>query len=50
MQISDLSPLATLESLKSLNLDNTLVSDLSPLAELNNLRTLYLVGQRQIRC
>ena len=42
MQVSDLSPLAELKSLRLLELDNTPVSDLSPLVELKSLEWLYL--------
>jgi hypothetical protein len=41
-QVSDLSPLAELKNLETLNLDNTQVSDLSSLAELKNLYKLHL--------
>ena len=40
MQVSDLSPLSNLESLKSLNCSDTQVSDLSPLSNLQSLKFL----------
>ncbi|MEA2562662.1 MAG: hypothetical protein QOH06_4166 [Acidobacteriota bacterium] len=43
-QISDLSPLATLTYLQSLNLRGTSVEDISPLAALTNLQSLKLSG------
>ena len=42
--ISDISPLAELNNLTLLDLDNNSISDISPLAELNNLEGLFLVG------
>ena len=41
-QVSDLTPLATLTDLESLDLSRTQVIDLAPLAPLATLHTLYL--------
>ncbi|MDC0711754.1 leucine-rich repeat domain-containing protein [Stigmatella sp. ncwal1] len=44
--VSDLSPLASLQGLRSLNLSGSQVSDLSPLASLQGLQSLNLSGSQ----
>ena len=47
-QISDISPLASLTSLKKLSLPHNQISDISPLASLPNLDTLWLTTNEKI--